>query len=414
MSVEGATDAEDDTEPSAAKNVVSAAASLSIERLQLALAAYTFEGCRAADVQDPDTGYTPLHAVIASSGPSTNGVVSTSDNPDTKELLALDIVRLLFEEGAIWNQLDRNNETPGCIAHRLGLESLYQIMVDAGVRAEMLLNRLDDYEELADEDTDSEVEQISVQGESQASSNIVDGGEPDVAPSHATVANETAQDPISASYLSSRLSFADGKLLDGEQNGVMMAWETSIMEQSADALLTAAGQRFLNVGFGMGIIDSYVQSHANRPSEHHIIEAHPDVLADMKSKGWHEKPGVVIHEGQWQDVLPRLVGEGLTFDGIYYDTFAESYHDFKDFFSEHVLGLLEQDGHWSYFNGMGADRQISYDVYQKIVELDLFEAGFDVDWSSVDLPDLSQVWNGVRRKYWNVEKYRLPVCRFMD
>ena len=124
--------------------------------------------------------------------------------------------------------------------------------------------------------------------------------------------------------------------------------------------------------------------------------------------------GVVIHEGQWQDVLPRLVGEGLTFDGIYYDTFAESYHDFKDFFSEHVLGLLEQDGHWSYFNGMGADRQISYDVYQKIVELDLFEAGFDVDWSSIDLPDLSQVWNGVRRKYWNVEKYRLPVCRFMD
>ena len=243
---------------------------------------------------------------------------------------------------------------------------------------------------------------------------VVNGASPEAVISHATVANEIAQDVSPAAYLSSRLCFTDGKLLDEQHNGVMMAWETSIMKQSADALLTTPGQRFLNIGFGMGIIDSCVQSHPNKPSEHHIVEAHPDVLADMKSKGWHDKVGVVIHEGQWQDVLPRLAGEGLTFDGIYYDTFAESYHAFKDFFSEHVLGLLGQDGHWSYFNGMGADRQISYDVYQKIVELDLFEAGFDVEWSSVDLPDLSQEWTGVRRKYWSVEKYRLPVCRFMD
>jgi hypothetical protein len=34
-------------------------------------------------------------------------------------------------------------------------------------------------------------------------------------------------------------------------------------------------------------------------------------------------------------------------------------------FSEQVIGLLEQEGRWGFFNGMGADRQISYDVYQK-------------------------------------------------
>lgn len=65
---------------------------------------------------------------------------------------------------------------------------------------------------------------------------------------------------------------------------------------------------------------------------------------------------------------------------------------------------------------MGADRQISYDVYQKVVEMDLFEAGFDVEWEEVDVPDLEREgeWDGVRRKYWVVDKYRLPICKFMD
>jgi hypothetical protein len=63
---------------------------------------------------------------------------------------------------------------------------------------------------------------------------------------------------------------------------------------------------------------------------------------------------------------------------------------------------LEQSGRWSYFNGMGADRQISYDVYQKVLEMDLFEAGFDVDWQEIEVPVVD--WEGVRRSYWNVNK----------
>jgi protein arginine N-methyltransferase 2 len=63
---------------------------------------------------------------------------------------------------------------------------------------------------------------------------------------------------------------------------------------------------------------------------------------------------------------------------------------------------------------MGADRQISYDVYQKVVEIDLFESGFDVEWEDVELPDLDGEWQEVRRKYWKVEQYRLPVCKFME
>jgi protein arginine N-methyltransferase 2 len=192
----------------------------------------------------------------------------------------------------------------------------------------------------------------------------------------------------------------------------MMRWESDIMLKSAKALLPRPGLKVLNVGHGMGIVDGFFQDQA--PAEHHIIEAHPSVLADMKAKGWDTKPGVTIHEGRWQDVLPGLVGEGVTFDAIYYDTFAESYADFREFFSEQVIGLLEQDGKWGFFNGMGADRQISYDVYQKVAEMDLFEAGFDVEWEEIPVPKLEGEWDGVRRAYWVVDSYRLPLCRFMD
>lgn len=39
----------------------------------------------------------------------------------------------------------------------------------------------------------------------------------------------------------------------------------------------------LNVGFGMGMIDTALQ--ARRPATHTIIEAHPDVLQKMKDAG---------------------------------------------------------------------------------------------------------------------------------
>ena len=37
---------------------------------------------------------------------------------------ALDVVNVLLENGAIWNQLDSNDETPGCVAYRLDLHVL--------------------------------------------------------------------------------------------------------------------------------------------------------------------------------------------------------------------------------------------------------------------------------------------------
>lgn len=44
---------------------------------------------------------------------------------------------------------------------------------------------------------------------------------------------------------------------------------------NAQAVCTGGGD-VLNVGFGLGLVDSAIQS--NKPRSHTIIEAHPDVL----------------------------------------------------------------------------------------------------------------------------------------
>lgn len=387
-------------------------------KLERLLKAYKFKECDAVDVQNAE-GISPLHAAIASCAMSQpNG-----ESESTAELAGCDTVRLLLENGAIWNQLDKNDETPGCLAYRLGLLDLYELMVDAGVRAEVLLNRLEGYEQLEDEEMgdEEEVNQgAPVDGVTDAKEAQDDEDEeaPDLIDSTPTITNRSTEHAVvdvnSADYLSSTLVLTRDKLLDGEQNGVMMAWESDIMKQSVDLLLSRPGMRILNIGAGMMIFDTFVQNHANNPEMHHIVEAHSDILTNMENQGWDKKPGVIIHPGRWQEILPQLVADGQTFDAIYYDTFAESYADFKDFFTEYVLNLLESDGRWSFFNGMGADRQISYDVYQKVVEMDFFEAGFDVDWSDIEIPTLDAEWEGVKRKYWNVKNYRLPLCRFMD
>ena len=406
------------------QEILLAASSHDIRTLNTLIDTYSFPNCRAVDVQDSETGFTPLHAVIAACEDDDNdygndvamtGVeevddlrheLRTGQEPRTALLAgAKETVAFLLENGAIWNQLDSHDETPGCVAFRLGLEELYRVIVDAGVRAEMLLGRLEEYERLADgddEDGEDGLNGIEEQGLNE---------------DQATIGTQQQQkvDEMSTPFLSSTLSMDSSRILDEQQNGVMMAWESGIMKHSADALLSSTGSRVLNIGFGMGIFDNFIENHEHRPTSHHIIEAHPAVLAKMRETGWYDRPSVTIHEGRWQDVLPRLVFQGQMYDVIFFDTFAESYSEFRHFFSEYVIGLLEQDGRWSYFNGMGADRQISYDVYQKVVEMDLFETGFDVEWvEEIDVPDLRGDWEGVRRRYWDIKRYRVPLVRFMD
>ena len=51
-------------------------------------------------------------------------------------------------------------------------------------------------------------------------------------------------------------------------------------------------------------------------------------------------------------------------------------------------------------------------MLRKVVEIDLREAGFKTKWEEMRVPTVD--WKGVRRPYWNVDVYRLPVCRFLS
>ncbi|KAK6954015.1 ADP/ATP carrier protein [Daldinia eschscholtzii] len=401
-----------------------------------------------ASVQEPKTGETPLHAAIRACAPANQGALS--DEPDKVQEAAKAVVHELFMSGAIWNDVDNNNETPGCVAARLGLKDLYTLCVEAGVRAELLFGLLDGYEELESDDGDEEEEEEEEGGEEKREDNgakeegVVGEGEKDEGEEGAEEDADVVADSDrafvppkgtigpnvnSADYLRSNLTYSDGKLVDSAQNGVMMAWETSIMRASVDALLPAlpAGKKILNVGFGMGIVDGMFAE--TRPAKHHIVEAHPAVLEHIGSpdskfgKAWEasgpSEGAYKVHGGKWQEVIPKLLEQGETYDAIYFDTFGEDYGQLRMFFTEYVPGLLEEQGRFGFFNGLGADRKICYDVYTQVVEMHLSDAGMDVEWQEldVDMRDLSKEgegeWQGVKRRYWTLDKYRLPTCTLL-
>ncbi len=379
-----------------------------------------------ASSQDPVTGETPLHATIRACGPPSQD--DTAEDLENAKAVAQE----LFLWGAIWNDVDDRNETPGCLALRLNRPELYNLCVEAGVRAELLFALMGGYEELSsgEEEEEDAVEAKEVD-DNNANGAAEDGDE---APKLVAVeangesgeAKEQEEEPKfvrpsvnSADYLRSSVTYSEGKLVDDDGNGVMMAWETDIMRKSVDALLPGRtpGKRILNVGFGMGIIDGLFAE--TKPSRHHIIEAHPEVLAYISTPeskfdtAWEASGGesgaFKVHQGKWQDICPNLLEEGQVYDAIYFDTFGEDYSQMRMFFTEYVPGLLDQDGIFGFFNGLGADRQICYDVYTKVVEIHLADGGLDVDWNEigVDMNNLAEDgkgdWKGVKMRYWTLD-----------
>lgn len=421
-----------------------------------------------ASAQEPTTGETPLHAAIRSCGPATTSSTAAATPPagpdadgeaEKKLEQARETVHELLLWGGIWNDVDDHNETPGCVALRLGQTALYNLCVEAGVRAEMLFGLLDGYQELEsgseadDEDMAVDEEPVAhVEVDTTGMDDKLEDGEdaPDL-----VAANDFARDIAeigddaedaatedrgedeaaepafqppkldpdaqvkSEKYLRSKLTYSDGKLVDDAGNGVMMAWETEIMRRSVAALIPggAPSKRILNIGFGMGIIDSMFASTV--PARHHIIEAHEEVLAQLDGPGsafgaaWEaagpEEGAFKVHRGRWQDIVPMLLERGEVYDAVYFDTFAEDYSQLRKLFTEYIPGLLESDGVFGFFNGLGADRQICYDVYTKVVELHLADAGMDVEWQDVDvdLRGLEEAgkgeWEGVKRRYWTLD-----------
>ena len=145
-----------------------------------------------------------------------------------------------------------------------------------------------------------------------------------------------------------RYNAANTLLLDDDDDAVMMEWERPLMNAHA-RILTHDGtkqRRVLNVGFGLSTVNTALQAH--EPSLHVIIEAHPTVYEKMVRDGWERKGNVRLCFGRWQEELPKLIAEGLEFDGIFYDTYGEHFTDLEDFHGLMTRVLHKPGGIYSF------------------------------------------------------------------
>lgn len=172
------------------------------------------------------------------------------------------VVQLLLDAGAPWNALSPTGISAGDLASD---SATFDLLLDHALRSELVLG---------------------------------------------TVARRQAgpADSPAESYLESRVSFSEERVMDADSKAVMMEWERPLMEAHARAV--CSGGKVLNVGFGMGLVDTAIQRY--EPEEHTIVEAHPEVYARMLKLGWGEKKNVKVVFGRWQDVLPQLG----SYDGI--------------------------------------------------------------------------------------------------
>ena len=97
---------------------------------------------------------------------------------------------------------------------------------------------------------------------------------------------------------------------------VMHSWETPIMNAKAEFVCHNKGH-ILEVGFGMGISATAIQTH--NVKSHTICEIHPQIIKNLKE--WSkDKPNVKILEGDWFDNIDKME----KYDGILFDTHEDA------------------------------------------------------------------------------------------
>ncbi|KAG0331972.1 hypothetical protein BG004_001432 [Podila humilis] len=330
---------------------------------------------------------------------------------------SLPIVKLLLSYGHPWNLVDDDYMSVGDYAKSFNQPEIYEFLLEEGVRTELLMGLMQrklklELMETEDDASDNEEEETKEEQEKdkdsmtekQQQQQHQEEGQSNT--TNAADKKKQKEDNVpNAEYLAQPLQYTeDGdRLLDADKNGVMMGWELPLMVRHAQVICPSEGLRVLNVGFGLGLIDKELQKQS--PAQHTIIEAHPDVYAKMLRDGWDKKPGVKILFGRWQDVVDQLE----VYDGIFFDTFGEFYEDLRTF-HEIVPNHLEEGGIYSYFNGLGATNQFFHAVYNRISELELGEMGFSVEYEEMEIGLKEEEWNGVKRAYWTLDKYYLPIC----
>jgi protein arginine N-methyltransferase 2 len=338
------------------------------------------------------------------------------------------VAQLLMQSGMSYKLIDKAGRTPAEYALQAGHQKLYADLVEEGVRAEMVLSLLSDMNDAADDDDDSD---------------IIDAVD-EAAAADSELGDAQSGDSRSKAYLSGSVKYdAGGELLtDAAGDAVMMQvcrfwvsvsfltvvaqWEKPLMERHAAVLAPRPGLDVLNIGFGLGLIDTALQQRS--PHSHTIVEAHPGVLARMEASGWMQRPGVRVIAGRWQDTEPQLG----TYDAVFFDTFGEDYQALRRF---HALlpRLLRPGGVYSFFNGLAGGQPFLHDVFcpfpfffpirlcavligsdaGRVAELHLASIGLDTRYEPVRNAGAAASaadWTGIRRQYWSLPEYRLPIC----
>jgi len=123
-------------------------------------------------------------------------------------------------------------------------------------------------------------------------------------------------------------TFLKDKLLDESGAEVMMSWETPAMKKHAE-VVTENGGDILEIGFGMGICSTFIQSHPIKT--HTIIEIHDEVFEKLLE--WaKDKPNVIPIKGDWLSSIPNK-----KYDGIMFDTWRENkIIQFKNLIPKHI------------------------------------------------------------------------------
>ncbi len=224
-------------------------------------------------------------------------------------------------------------------------------------------------------------------------------------------------------FLATPLRYEEGveglRLMTGATAGdanlddaVMMTWERDIMAMHVERFRSHGCKSVLNVGFGLGIIDSQLEALPADELEHHfIIEAHPDVLAHMRERGWFANPRVTVLQGTWQEQLPLLIERGVTIDCVFFDTF-ETLDDMREF-HDLLVNVLAPDGLYSFFNGLCGGNAFFHRVACALAQIQLSDIGFSVFYELVDLPPIDDaIFAGCKRRYFTLPVYNLPHVTF--
>lgn len=200
-------------------------------------------------------------------------------------------------------------------------------------------------------------------------------------------------------YLNDSLEIKDGVLKSSLFDvSIMDDQEKLIMKESANIICENGGD-ILNVGFGLGIIDSYIQQHSI--DSHTIIEIHPDIIKHAKGMGFDKKARIC--EGDWRAWISKFNEEGTKFDGIYFDTYntVEGVNEWADFLKD-VDSILKPGGIFSYFNNFATktiefhdmSHMLTYERKDKLIKLEDIEkaAGKQINKNSLRYSDYRLTW----------------------